>query len=111
MLTVRDLQQGKDFADTIGFSAYGWDLPNPKRPSDNPHHGRKRPVTPIPYRVLVPAKVRHGIEWLATRTLASDLAVLPRTLVVLASRRARLRSRRHVEALLRAAETPVDGPS
>jgi lipopolysaccharide/colanic/teichoic acid biosynthesis glycosyltransferase len=62
-------------------------------------------------RVLVPAKVRHGIEWLATRTLASDLAVLPRTLVVLASRRARLRSRRHVEALLRAAETPVDVPS
>lgn len=55
-------------------------------------------------RVLVPAKVADGIEWLATRTLAGDLAVLPQTLVVLASRRARLRSRRHIEALLREAE-------
>jgi len=53
--------------------------------------------------VLVPAKAAHGIEWLATRTLAGDLAVLPQTLVVLASRRARLRSRRHIEALLREA--------
>ena len=50
--------------------------------------------------VLVPAKVAHGIKWLATRTLASNLAVLPQTLVMLASRRARLRSRRHIEALL-----------
>jgi lipopolysaccharide/colanic/teichoic acid biosynthesis glycosyltransferase len=55
-------------------------------------------------RVLVPAKVAHGIKWLATRTLASDLAVLPQTIVMLASRRARLRSRRHVEALLRDGE-------
>ena len=55
-------------------------------------------------RVLVPAKVAHGIKWLATRTLASDLAVLPQTLVVLASRRARFRSRRHIEALLREGE-------
>ena len=53
---------------------------------------------------LVPAKVTHGIKWLATRSLASDLAVLPQTLFVLASRRARLRSRRHIEALLREAE-------
>jgi len=50
--------------------------------------------------VLVPAKVAHGIEWLATRTLSGDLAVLPQTLVVLASRRARSRSRRQLEALL-----------
>ena len=55
-------------------------------------------------QVLVPAKVRHGIEWLTTRSLANDLALLPRTLIVLASRRARLRSRRLVETLLREAE-------
>ena len=55
-------------------------------------------------RILVPAKVAHGINWLATRSLASDLAVLPHTLFVLASRRARFRSRRHIEALLRDAE-------
>jgi lipopolysaccharide/colanic/teichoic acid biosynthesis glycosyltransferase len=54
--------------------------------------------------VLVPAKVAHGIDCLAGRSLVSDLAVLPQTLVVLASRRARSRSRRYVEALLRDAE-------
>ncbi len=55
-------------------------------------------------RILVPAKVAHGIQWLAIRTLASDLAVVPQTLLVLASRRARSRSRCHIEALLREAE-------
>jgi lipopolysaccharide/colanic/teichoic acid biosynthesis glycosyltransferase len=59
--------------------------------------------TQIYRHVLVPAKVAHGIEWLATRTLAGTLGVLPQTLFVLASRRARLRSRRHIEALLREA--------
>jgi hypothetical protein len=58
-LTVEDLLKGEDFADTIGFSAYGWDLPDPKRPSDNPSHGRRRrQVTPIPYRAMLP----QGIE-------------------------------------------------
>jgi lipopolysaccharide/colanic/teichoic acid biosynthesis glycosyltransferase len=51
--------------------------------------------------VLVPAKARHGIAWLERRSVAGDLAVLLRTPLVLASRRARQRSRRHVEALLR----------
>ena len=36
-----------------------------------------------------------------------DLAVLPQTLVVLASRRARLRASHHIEALLRKGECPV----
>jgi lipopolysaccharide/colanic/teichoic acid biosynthesis glycosyltransferase len=57
-------------------------------------------------KVLVPAKVRHGIEWLTSRSLADDLALLPRTVIVLASRRARLRSRRFVETLVHEAETP-----
>ena len=61
VLTVADLNTGKDFPDTIGFSAYGWDLPNPKRPSHNPSHGRKRAVTPIPYRILVPKPIRNLI--------------------------------------------------
>lgn len=61
-LTVKDLLRGEDFPDTIGFSAYGWDLPNPKRPSDNPGHGRrKREVTPIPYRVMVPQGIKNLI--------------------------------------------------
>jgi hypothetical protein len=53
--------QGKVFDDVIGFSAYGWDLPDPKRPSDNPSHGRKPPVVPIPYRSLVPRGITNLI--------------------------------------------------
>jgi lipopolysaccharide/colanic/teichoic acid biosynthesis glycosyltransferase len=50
--------------------------------------------------VLVPAKVRHGIEWLSERSTAGDLLALATTLVVLATRRGRLRSRELVESLL-----------
>lgn len=54
VLTVEHVTGGREFDDTIGWSAYGWDLPNPKRPSHNPSHGRKRPVTPVPYRTMLP---------------------------------------------------------
>jgi len=60
-LTVADLSSNRDFADTIGFSSYGWDLPDPRRPSDNPGHGQKREVTPIPYRVMVPQHITNLI--------------------------------------------------
>jgi hypothetical protein len=60
-LTVTDLVENKSFDDTIGFSAYGWDLPDPKRPSDNPAHGRKAELTPIPYRILVPRPIGNLI--------------------------------------------------
>ena len=64
--TVEDLWAEKAFADTIGFSGYGWDLPDPKRPSHQPLHGsdaRKRTndYTPIPYRVLVPRPIENVI--------------------------------------------------
>lgn len=60
---VQDLVDGKDFPDTIGFSGYGWDLPDPKRPSHQPmkNVARKRSYTPIPYRVLVPRPIRNLI--------------------------------------------------
>jgi hypothetical protein len=58
-LSVGDLAAGKEFDDTIGFSAYGWDLPDPKLPSHNPGHGRKRELTPIPYRVMVARPVEN----------------------------------------------------
>jgi len=61
VLTVEDLNRGVDFEDTIGFSAYGWDLPDPKSPSHNPAHGRKRPVTPIPFRVMLPQPIENLI--------------------------------------------------
>jgi hypothetical protein len=61
VLSVADLAAGRAFDDTIGYSAYGWDLPDPKRPSENPSHGRKLAVTPIPYRVMVPSPVENLI--------------------------------------------------
>ena len=54
-LTVDDVAAGRQFADTIGLSSYGWDLADPRHPSYQPMHGRpKPPVTPIPYGILVP---------------------------------------------------------
>ena len=68
-LTVEDLRKGTEFADTIGFSMYGWDLPDPKKPSVQPmvdetggkfvNKAKKQLVTPIPYRVMVPRGCRN----------------------------------------------------
>lgn len=61
-LTVEDLMSEKTFRDTVGWSSYGWDLADPKRPSHQPMHGRPRPeVTPIPYRILVPRGIDNLI--------------------------------------------------
>jgi hypothetical protein len=63
VLRVEDLVAGADFPDTIGYSGYGWDLPDPRRPSHQPMAGveRKRAWTPIPYRVMVPRPVANVI--------------------------------------------------
>jgi hypothetical protein len=64
VLTVHDVLSGCAFKDAIGFSAYGWDLPDPKRPSHQPMAGQSRskpPFTPIPYRTLVPQPVTNLI--------------------------------------------------
>ena len=63
-LMVEDLRQGTEFGDTIGYSMYGWDLPDPKKPSVQPmvdesgggfvNKAKKQLVTPIPYRTMVP---------------------------------------------------------
>ncbi|WP_043581932.1 FAD-dependent oxidoreductase [Geminisphaera colitermitum] len=62
---VQDILNATDFPDTIAWSAYGWDLPDPKRPSHQPMHGGKtelrRLVTPIPYRCLVPRPIKNLI--------------------------------------------------
>lgn len=61
-LTVEDLQSAAEFADTIGLTSYGWDLADPKTPSHQPFHGKpKPPVTPIPYRIMVPKGVDNLI--------------------------------------------------
>ncbi|HUT35091.1 MAG TPA: FAD-dependent oxidoreductase [Planctomycetota bacterium] len=61
VLTVKDVNAGRGFDEAIGFSAYGWDLPDPKRPSENPGHGKLPGVTPILYRVMVPQPLRNLI--------------------------------------------------
>lgn len=68
-LTVEDLRRGTEFPDTIGYSMYGWDLPDPKKPSVQPmvdetgggfvNKAKKHLVTPIPYRVMVPRRCRN----------------------------------------------------
>jgi len=63
-LSVDDLVSGRAFADTIGFSAYGWDLPDPKRPSYQPFHEQRvhtPELTPIPYRVMLPRGIANLI--------------------------------------------------
>ncbi|HUT90024.1 MAG TPA: FAD-dependent oxidoreductase [Thermoguttaceae bacterium] len=72
MMTVRDLSEGKAFPDTVGFSMYGWDLPDPKKPSaqpfasDDARQGYRYTVkkglsTPLPYRIMVPRPIRNLI--------------------------------------------------
>jgi len=57
VLTVADVCAGRAFSDAIGFSSYGWDLPDPRQPSRQPMtEGRvaKPPFTPLPYRIMLP---------------------------------------------------------
>lgn len=75
-LTVADLIEARDFDDGIALSAYGWDMPNPKRPSYQPYHGvkRKSPYTQIPYRCLLPRGSYNLIN--VGRSVSADREVL-----------------------------------
>ena len=71
VLTVEDLAQDLEFDDCIGFSMYGWDLPDPDKPSIQPfaddkvtgykYKIRKGLSTPLPYRIMIPRPVRNLI--------------------------------------------------
>lgn len=63
ILSVDDLVAGRTFPDVIGLSGYGWDLPDPKRPSHQPMTDVKRRLSyvPIPYRCMVPRPVANLI--------------------------------------------------
>ncbi len=71
VMTVDDLKNDKSFDDCIGFSMYGWDLPDPDKPSVQPfaddqkagfkHKVEKSLSTPLPYRIMVPKKVKNLI--------------------------------------------------
>jgi hypothetical protein len=74
-MTVQDLVEGKDFPDTITFSAYGWDLPDPLKPSHNPSRGqRKRRISSVPFRTLIPRPIKNLI--MAGRSLSVERFVL-----------------------------------
>ena len=67
MMTLDDLVKWsadrKTFDDVIGYSTWGFDLPNPKRPSHNPPPSRRGLPRrkPVPYRVMVPRPITNLI--------------------------------------------------
>lgn len=69
MMTMDDLVKWmgdrSHISDVIGFSTWGFDLPDPHKPSVNPGVERKdlpRPKgKPIPYRVMVPRLIKNLI--------------------------------------------------
>ena len=62
--TVQDVGDQRAVPDTIGFTAYGWDLPDPVKPSYQPMteaRTKRIAITPIPYRILLPRPVPNLI--------------------------------------------------
>lgn len=61
-LSEEDCATGKSFPDTVALSGYGWDLPDPKRPSHQPNHamfgGKDKPLpkpyVEVPFGCLIP---------------------------------------------------------
>ena len=62
--------------DVIGFTSYGWDMPDPKKPSLQPMHARKQEFvfTPIPFGCMVPRGVDNLI--CAGRCISSEREAL-----------------------------------
>lgn len=74
-LTVDDLVGERVFDDAIAYSVYGWDLPDPKKPSYQPDEGKPKSLyTPIPYRCLIPQNVDNLI--VAGRSISVERPVL-----------------------------------
>jgi hypothetical protein len=63
--TLQDVIDEITLPDVIGYSGYGWDLPDPKRPSHNPHptdaDKKTKTYTAIPYRCMVPQPIANVI--------------------------------------------------
>lgn len=63
-VTVQDLINGVEFADTIALSGYHWDMPDPKKPSYQRLLGKielSAPYSCIPYRCMLPKNVSNLI--------------------------------------------------
>ncbi len=61
-LKVNDLVDDIFFKDTIGFSCYIWDLPDPNKPSHQPMDGkkmRKGSIIPLPFSMMVPKNISN----------------------------------------------------
>ena len=81
VLTVDDLASEKAFDDAIAYSVYGWDLPDPKKPSLQPDTKKHKSLyTPIPYRCILPKKVDNLI--VAGRCISVERPVLGPTRVM-----------------------------
>lgn len=75
VLTVDDLLHENEFEDAIAYSVYGWDLPDPKKPSHQPDRDRHKGLfTPIPYRTLLPKGIDNLIT--AGRCISVERPVL-----------------------------------
>ncbi len=75
VLTVDDLANEKAFDDAIAYSVYGWDLPDPKKPSLQPDEDKHKSLyTPIPYRCMLPKNVGNLI--VAGRCISVERPVL-----------------------------------
>lgn len=76
-MTVEDLSQAKNFQDSIAVSSYGWDLPDPKKPSYQPLHEnnvKRARFTHIPYSCLLPSPINNLI--VAGRSISVERDVL-----------------------------------
>jgi glycine/D-amino acid oxidase-like deaminating enzyme len=60
-LTVAEVQAGAPCPDTIGLTAYGWDLAGSKNAGQPMHGQAKPPVVPIPYGIMVPRALANVI--------------------------------------------------
>ena len=58
---MQDVLDRRRFDDTIGFTAYGWDINRGAGERVDPKSLPKPPVIPIPYRVMVPETVGNLI--------------------------------------------------
>ena len=61
VFNIDHLRGEQEVPGVIGFSHYGWDLPNPKEPSNNPNVGKERGIKlaafPIPFMAMVPVGI------------------------------------------------------
>lgn len=81
-LGVTDLIECQHLEDSIAMSGYGWDLPDPKRPTHNPGDTwtRRSIFAEIPYGALVPKGVDNVI--VAGRCISTERQALGPTRVM-----------------------------